>query len=147
MRDYSPVSVADDIVAGVVARHPHVEVDAWTSGADGSRCVNFVPRNDAGASVTVTVDILGSVVVECGACVLRDVDYVSVGTVIENTVKLVLAFADHGYVKVRTVWALGSLSPSLVGPASGFFGLDDYIDRPLSEVVDVLDPWSPGPSA
>lgn len=142
MADSGNLDFANEVTEQVLLRYPSVDVDVWTSAADGSRCVNFVPANEGGASVTVTVFTDCSVWVECGASVLRDSDYVSSGSVLDSTIALVLAYADHGYAKVRAIGLLGPLSRSVVGPAGGFFGLDDYISAPFAEVVDVLEPWS-----
>lgn len=147
MGDTDHVDFAEELGAQVRRRHPSVGLDAWTSAVDDSRSLNFVPANEGGASVTVTVFTDLSVWVECGASVLRDSDYVSSGSVLDSTVALVLAYADHGYAKVRAIGLLGPLSRSVVGPAGGFFGLDDYIRAPFAEVVDVLEPWSAPPSA
>lgn len=80
--------------------------------------------------------------VNAGSMAMDDVDFESTGDErLESAIALVLALAEHGYSTVREYWFLGPLSPIHVDPTSGYWGLDEYMARPFSQVVETLEPW------
>jgi hypothetical protein len=134
--------VAMTIRERVLAVHPLVEVDILEAENGGFTQLVFTPANPSGVSVWVYVNYDNSVQINAGSMVAEDLEYsATLAERIDVSVRLVLSLAANGYSKVRTFWFLGPLSPSRVGPTSGFWGLDDYIGRPMSEIVESLDPW------
>jgi len=126
----------------VLAVHPLVAVDILEAEDGGFTQLVFTPANPNGVSVWVYVNYDNSVQVNAGSMVAEDLEYsATLAERIEVSLRLVLSLAANGYSKVRAFWFLGPLSPSHVGPTSGFWGLDDYIGRPMSEIVESLEPW------
>ena len=140
--DDSGRGLAEDIRDRVLAQHPLVSVDLLVAEGGAHTLLVLTPTNPSGVSVWVYAGANGSVQVNAGSMMAEDIEHSStLEERIDVAVRLILSLAEHGYSKVRTLWLLGPLSPSHVGPTSGFWGLDDYIDRPLSEVVEALEPW------
>ena len=126
----------------ILSVYPTVGVEMWIAEDRGLTNLVFTPANAAAVSVWVYVNSDDSMQVDAGSMCMDDIDFESTADErLESVVALVLSLAEFGYSKVREYWFLGPLSPSHVGPTSGYWGLDDYIARPLSQVVETLDPW------
>jgi len=140
--DDSGRGLAEEICDRVLAQHPLVSVDLLVAEGGAHTLLVLTPPNPGGVSVWVYAGANGSVQVNAGSMTAEDIEYSStLEERVDVAVRLILSLAQHGYSKLRTLWFLGPLSPSHVGPTAGFWGLDDYIDRPLSEVVESLEPW------
>ena len=137
------------LVSRVVAEHPFINVDSFTD-ADGEEAVTFTPPNDTGASVTVSFRADGTVTVAAGSF-FENLDEWPLGEHrLGAAIDLVLSFAEHGYLRLRSVWGYltvgldiprGMDNRYIAGPAAGFWGVDEYVGRFGYSVTEWLDPW------
>ena len=52
-----------------------------------------------------------------------------------------LAFAEHGYIGVRKLSLRFPFVHYVAGPAGGFWGIDEWADSALADVVEIVGPW------
>ena len=128
----------EQIRSSVTTVHPDVSVDGWAEG--DSRVIHFVPPNEDGASVTVTVG--ESVVVEA---MFFTEDLAEHGSLEEQTtiaIGILLSLADNGLAKVMASISGFPFIQTIYGPASGYWGIDELTMTALTPPVQVLGPWT-----
>ncbi len=121
--------------------YPSIQSDMWKSITGETTELYFVPLSTSEVSVEIVISDQGEFSVCAGASTL-EADQELVNERLEFVVRLVLAFAGHGYSKVTIPIFFGPWGGSHVGPTGGFQGLDDVLEHPLATVVEYLDPWS-----
>jgi len=137
------------LIDSVVAAHPRVTVDSWVD-KDGDETVTFTPANAMGVSVTVCLRSDSSVTVEAGSFFTSLDEWPPGEERLGVASDLVLSFAKNGYLRLRNFWGYLSLGMHfskglddryIAGPASGFWGVDEYVGRLGYSVAESLDAW------
>lgn len=131
-------ALAGRIRASVTTVFPEVTVDEWSEGR--SRVIHFVPPNEDGASVTITVG--DSVVVEAMFFSEDLAEHGSRETQATIATGIALSIADNGLAKVTQPLPQFPFRETVYGPASGYWGIDEFALSVLRPPVLALWPWS-----
>lgn len=131
-------ALIEQIRTSVTTVFPGVTVDDWAEGA--SRVIYFVPPNEDGASVTVTIG--ESVVVEAMFFSENLAEHGDLETQTTMAIGIILSLADHGLAKVTYGIRGFPFSETTYGPAAGFWGIDEFALSVLRPRVQVLSPWA-----
>jgi hypothetical protein len=131
-------ALIEQIRGSVTTVFPDVTVDAWAEGE--SRVIYFVPPNEDGASVTVTVG--DSVVVEAMFFTEDLAEHGDLEAQATMAIGIILSLGDHGLAKVTAPIRGFPFSETTYGPAAGYWGIDQFALSVLRPRVHVLAPWA-----